>query len=225
MIFSKWIAVAIFASTLAAPATAATVSAVRGEIVPPPVSVENGYVYNWRVQAFDEAQDVKLTSDIGVNGGRKIAAGTKVDSHMIFLNVKNGVSQRHYGLTGSLYNDPGPVSFTFDGTILGVMADLNGLREAASNSQLASSSTLYPGSFEARGMEENDWRNKNNDWFTYSGNTIWLGMNVSQPGDWIRVVTAAPSPVPVPAAGLLLPIGFGALGLMRRRKKAAQAKA
>ena len=215
----RWFFAGFVLSLLSVPANAATVSAIRGEIIPAPVSVENGYVYNWRVQAFDEAQDVVLSKAVGVNGRRQIAAGTKVDSHMIFLNVKNGVSQRHYGLTGSLYNDPGPVSFTFDGTILGVMADIHGQREAASNDQLAAPGTGYPGSFLDRGLEENDWRNKNNDWFVYSGNTIWLGMNVSQPGDWIRVVTAAPPAIPVPATGLLLPFGLGVLSLMRNRRK------
>lgn len=35
----------------------------------------------------------------------------------------------------------------------------------------------------------------------------------------VRGLAVAPSPVPVPAAGLLLPLAFGGLAMMRRRKK------
>ena len=57
-----------------------------------------------------------------------------------------------------------------------------------------------------------------NDGYTLvSSNQLCVGMFVSQPGDWIRVVTA--TQVPVPASLPLLLAGFGGFGLLRRMKR------
>jgi hypothetical protein len=189
---------------------AATIGTSGGEIIAAPSQVTNTEAFNTIIQAFDEQQDVTLVDDLAVDGGT-ISAGTIVDSHMIFLNAENNTPGLAFGLAGTP-----AVTFTFDGVILGVMSDREGNLEAASTPILGASGSTYEAPFAARGMESNDFINQANDWYIVSGNTISLGMNVTQPGDWIRVVTAAP--IPTPAAGLLLPVALGGMAALRRRK-------
>jgi hypothetical protein len=123
-------------------------------------------------QAFDEAQGVLLAANLTVDGGI-IPAGTVVDSHMIFLNTD--------GNTFATDNQ----TWTFDGFILGVMSDQSGTLEVASSALLGAPGTVYPAApFNARGMESNDS-------YLVAGNQITVVMSVTEPGDWIRVVTAA----------------------------------
>ena len=199
---------------LAVPASAAIVSVsgplssagALASIIAAPTSVVDDApgAENTGMQGFSEVQGFTLLSDLAVDGG-SIAAGTIVDSHMIFLNSSGTTFIRH-GI-----GQGGPVQWTFDGTILGVMSDQRGTLEAASNSILGALGTAYPGGFGARGLEGNDF-------YSVAGNVLSLGMAVSEPGDWIRVVTQAPAPVPLPAAGWLLIAGLGALGAAARRR-------
>ena len=110
-------------------------------IIAAPIDVGDDAAINNAQQGFNELQDVLLGSDLTVQGG-VISSGTRVDSHMIFLNSQGTTAIGHYGVT-----------WTFDGAILGVMVDRNGTQEAASNSILGAPGTLYPGSFSARGLE------------------------------------------------------------------------
>jgi hypothetical protein len=141
---------------------------------------------------------------------------------MIFLNSSGTTRIGHFG-----------VECTFSGTILGVMSDYMGTNEANSSSILGAAGTQYsPGllgnpaaPFAARGMEhpnDNNILGTNrgcgtvNDGYLISGNTLCVSMLVTEPGDWIRVVTV--SAVPVPAALPLMLAGLGGLGFMARRK-------
>jgi hypothetical protein len=147
------------------------------DIIPAPNSVVDdppGAV-NDHQQAFDERQCIFLTSDLPTDDGA-IPAGTIVNSHMIFLNTKGTTSASDQN-----------VSWKFDGPILGVMSDTGGTLEAASSSFLGDPATIYPAAFPNRGMESNDS-------YLIAGDTITVNMFVSEPGDWIRVVTDAQVP-------------------------------
>ncbi|UCF94110.1 MAG: hypothetical protein JSW39_08125, partial [Desulfobacterales bacterium] len=123
-------------------------------------------------QAFNEQQCVRLLFDLTVDGGF-IPAGTQVGSHMIFLNTD--------GATPGLDRN---VEWVFDGPILGVTSDTGGVLEAASSSFLGAPGTTYPAAFPNRGMEPGDG-------YLVTGDTLTVSMGVSEPGDWIRVLTAA----------------------------------
>ena len=107
--------------------------------------------------------------------GGVIPAGTLVSSHMIFMNQQNGTAG------GTVHTG---VEWTFDGTILGVMSDINGNLEAASTPILGAPGSIYGAPFDSRGLESNDS-------YLVAGNVFTLNSHITQPGDWVRVVTEA----------------------------------
>jgi hypothetical protein len=177
------------------------------DIIATPASVidDTPGATNTHQQAFNEQQNVLLTTNLGIDGG-SISSGTWVNSHMIFFNTQ-----------GNSTSTDANVKWTFDSIILGVMSDKPGNLEAASNGILGSLTTNYPGSFGTRGLEGADS-------YSVAGNMITLTMRVSEPGDWIRVVTqGSGSHSPVPEPGTILLLGTGLVGIVAwRRKKMAQ---
>ena len=171
---------------------------VAASIIAAPTFVLDDTVTNLAQQGFNEKQGVLLGSALLVDGG-SIAAGTVVNSHMIFLNQPSPGSTVHAS-----------VAWTFSGTILGVMSDLFGTLEVASTPLLGAIGTTYPGAaFIGRGMEGGD---------SYTGvgsSVLTVSMAVTQPGDWIRVVTA--TTVPEPATIALLT--FGLFGIASGNRK------
>jgi hypothetical protein len=179
-------------------ATPVSSAGIAASIISAPSLVENSLAFNSAQQGFNERQNVLLSANLQVDGG-SIFAGTRVSSHMIFLNLEDSRSGtlKHFG-----------VEWEFDGEILGVMSDYLGNFETASTDFLGAVGTSYPATgFRARGMEGSDD-------YSIAGKFLTVDMYVSQPGDWIRVVTAAP--VPVPAAAWMGLILMGGLGLFRK---------
>ena len=212
-IFAASMAAIVTAFVVATPAKAALVgvsgdnasTGFAAEIIGAPGQVLNGTVFNTHQQGFDEAQNVLLGADLIGDSGVIASSGMRVDSHMIFLNKQNGVS-------GNISHNN--VVWEFSGMILGVMSDIDGDLEAATSSFLGHDDTTYPSAFDNRGMEGNDM-------YSILGNELTVNMFVTQPGDWIRVVTV--SAVPLPAALPLYGAGVALMGFLgwRRRKNAA----
>ncbi|MBL4905936.1 MAG: hypothetical protein JKX94_00665 [Sneathiella sp.] len=168
-------------------------------IIGAPALINNITVTNTGQQGFDEMQNVLLGAALAVDAGN-IASGMTVDSHMIFFNRTPGSG------AASHFN----VQWTFSGTILGVMSDSNGNLEAASNGILGAAGTIYPGAFINRGLETLT------DGYSVLGSVLTVGMRVSSPGDWIRVVTASStlSVIPLPAGLPLYGAGIALLSFI-----------
>lgn len=216
--FSKSIALGVAACFAASASSAAIVSVTQtagdafgagglgsAEIITAPDFALDDNVTNTHQQGFDERQGVTLLADLSVDGGI-VAKGTVVDSHMIFLNTEGSVRADHDG-----------VEWTFSGRILGVMSDRGGTLEAASTPFLGAVGTAYPATgFSARGLEESTACGTE-DGYVVTGSVLCLSMQVTEPGDWIRVVTA--SEIPVPASLPLIGTALAGLAWFGRRRR------
>ncbi|RYH07223.1 hypothetical protein [Tropicimonas sp. IMCC6043] len=154
---------------------------------------------NTNILGFDEAQGVLVATDLFVDGGFNLN-GLLVDSHMIFLNRESGTSLLELS-----------ASFSFSGDILGVMTSIDGSLLQASDGILGLAGVTYD-NFSNRGFESGDTVN-------FAGSSLDTFMRVTQPGDWMRVVTV--SAVPVPAGAVLLPTALALLGAASRRRRRA----
>ena len=200
MIYKKLLA-AVAASFIAGTASAATVSSTGAFAeIPVPASVTNATPSSsTEIQYYNEMQGVVLGSALTTDQG-VIAAGTAIDSHMFFLNRPGG------GAVTSLRG-----TLTFATMVLGTISDEDGALMVLSD--YLGAPTTYD-NFNNRGLELGGG---NADVVTFLGDTVTAALNVTQPGDWVRVITVAA--VPVPASILLLPLGLGALGAVRRRRR------
>lgn len=185
-------------------------------IIAAPPNALDDIVFNTGMEGFNEAQGVVTTVAHATDGGF-IPLGTRVNSHMIFLNSQGTASLSHFS-----------VAWTFDGAIIGVMSDSNGNLEAASTFELGAPGTNYTVTFSgsgpaapfaARGLEANDGEGDgpNDGYMLINPFTLLVGMYVTEPGDWIRVVTA--TPVPEPSSLVIFGLGMLGLGMLLRRRR------
>lgn len=146
-------------------------------IIDAPPSVYDDAFFAHGMRGFDERQDVVLRKKLLVDGG-SVAAGTAVDSHLIFLSPFPDHPTRHVAVT-----------WRFSGPVLGVMSDTHCSLQMRSDPLLGNPGTQYPGRSAFRGMEL-----RLGDHYEFTGETLTVTMTVPQLGDWIRVITAAGYP-------------------------------
>jgi hypothetical protein len=203
-------------ATLISVAGPASSAGTAPAIIGAPSDLLDDIITNTGMLGFDEAQGVTTSVAHGIDGGGSIPAGTVVDSHMIFLNSQGTALLSHFG-----------VDWVFSGAILGIMSDSGGTLEAASTFELGNPATNYTvtfvGSgpaapFTARGLESNNGTGLGGDGYALlNPTTLRVGMNVTEPGDWIRVVTA--TAIPEPSTLALFAIGLAGLGFAGCRMK------
>lgn len=163
--------------------------------------------------AFDEEQNINLSSnlnvDVGPNNpmGTTILAGVLVASHYVFFDPENRTTMTGY--------------VDFDAPIVGVMTSLSNLI-ASDVLQHNSVNYLAP---DYRGLESNR-DSISITWALIAGDNKRLEVDwrARTPGDYVRVFTefsvgAPPSTVPVPAALPLFGTGLALLGFLGWRKK------
>jgi PEP-CTERM motif len=203
---------AIVSGKLTIPAAAAGFSAARAALPVPSDgsflrvdSIPSGLVVGLdnfndaNVRGFDERQNVRLDRRLFLDGGRSIAAGTRIASHHLVFDPATLMSA-----TGSV---------VFSGQVLGLGTSRGVL---ARTDFLGVPGVAYQNPT-SRGIEEVS------DWANFDGKTVNFHFVTSTPGDSIRVFTAAAA-VPEPSSWALLLTGFGLVGhsLRRSRRRVAQ---
>lgn len=171
----------------------------------------NALTSSTAVRVWNEQQLVTLTSGLTVNASLSglyngpadlansvVPAGTVISSHYVHFDSPAGTSANATG------------SIRFDGDIIGVICvGDSGTDRFLDASDFLSSGTLYGDGIEARGMELS-----NNEFFRISNDRrgIEFSMRISNPGDFIRVVT-----VPAPSVAALGGLGVAFASRRRRR--------
>jgi hypothetical protein len=179
-------------------------------IIAPPSDVLDQCVTSAGQVGFQEAQGVITPSAFAADDKIVIPAGTLVDSHMIFFN-----RQLETFDDVSKHSD---VVWAFKRRIIGVMSDMHGNLEAASTSALGAPGTNYSlpatascvpfgpigaAPYTARGLDTTQAGfpythlpclaqppDASYDCYTVeTPTTIRVRMELTQPGDWIRVIT------------------------------------
>jgi hypothetical protein len=172
------------------------------QLLMPPFSVgNNNQQDNDTLFAFNERQNVLLGSNLMLDQGGTVMAGTRVASHGVVFDPRNNRT-----LVGSV---------TFDRPILGLIWSTNRLIATDTLFGLPGITYNSPG---ARGLE-----NRDRPGTSFAGNVLTINdWAASSPGDNIRVLTAA---VPEPATWAMLILGFGLVGFAARRRPTAAVSA
>ncbi len=165
-------------------------------------SIGNDNFDDDNLYAFDEDQNITITSAISVDIGTDPQAGDVVASHYIGFDPAD--LRPYHTLIG--YVD-------FDADIFGVATSTTNL---ANSDYLANTAVTYLNP-NLRGLEPQT----DTVWIDMlDPRRLWVDLLAATPGDYIRVFTMESplAPVPLPASGLLLLGAIGGLGLKRRKK-------
>lgn len=194
--------------SLAAPATAHVVSTVGLTIVTAPTTtVGSNFLINAGLPPqliFDERQGVILGADLNTDTG-VITKGTKVDSQFFALNSRQDAVV--------------DTSATFDGLVLGIVYWSGSGNYSPSDFLGAPGASYNEAGCGNCGFESGP------DSLSIAGNKVTFHNDYDEPGDFARVITAAASGTPEPAAWALMLSGFTAIGAMLRRRRAGEAAA
>jgi hypothetical protein len=174
-------------------------------VIPAPSNVLDQCATSAGQVGFNEAQDVVTPAAFTTDDNGVIPAGTLVDSHMIFFNRQL--------VTFDPISTHSDVIWTFKRPIMGVMSDVHGNLEAASTAALGAPGTNYhlpatagctpfgtvgAAPFAFRGLDTTSAGPPfthqrcpaTDDCYTIeTPTTIRVSMHLSQPGDWMRVIT------------------------------------
>ncbi len=160
---------------------------------------------NSNIIVFEEKYSLKLTNDLTTDTGT-ISAGSYIGSYFVHFNPP--------GASGS----SGFQQISFSDQILGIIYRTSTLN--STDSLLGHSGvTTYPTETYAwRGLETSD-----SDGYSFLNATSAEFLNVTNNGiDQMRIITAAPAPVPLPAAVWMFGAGIiGLAGFARRSMKGA----
>jgi hypothetical protein len=157
----------------------------------PPAQVGNNRQQSNDTFVWNELQSFLLTADLQTNLGLDpIPAGTLISSHGFVFDPRPDVGSEGF--------------VTFDRPILAVITLRNELRD----SDFLNPATAFDNPL-LRGIEPGDT-------VTFSGNTLRWNLTASNPGDNIRIITAA---IPEPATWAMMIAGFGMVGFAARRRR------
>lgn len=162
-------------------------------------TVGNNNFQDPNLYAFDEGQNILLGSDVTLEIGGTLSAGTEVASHYVFFDPRFSRSVQGY--------------VEFDAEVLGIATATDTL--LATDSLLNNNVTYLNPTL--RGLESGDTAGID----PLNPFRILVDFTARTPGDYVRVLTSqspsSPPAVPLPAGGVLILSALGALAAFRRK--------